>query len=110
MTTRKSLYSRALGSAVVLACVLSSCRSTDSGADRPERNLLDDAAITARIRSKLAADGDINPFAIDVTTVQGTVTLEGHVEQEAARERADRYARETDGVIRVINLVKVGER
>jgi len=111
MTTRKGLYSTAMGSAVILACVLtSSCRSAEPQADRSERHVLDDAAITARIRSKLAADGAINPFAIDVTTVQGTVTLQGHVDEEAARERADRYARETDGVKRVINLVKVGER
>ncbi|HVT57284.1 MAG TPA: BON domain-containing protein [Thermoanaerobaculia bacterium] len=68
-----------------------------------------DAAITTKIKAKLAADGDINPFNVDVTTNQGVVTLLGRVEKEQARTKAERYARETDGVVKVIDLVKVGD-
>jgi osmotically-inducible protein OsmY len=55
------------------------------------------------------ADGDINPFNIDVDTNEGVVTLQGRVEKEEARTKAEQLARETDGVRRVINLVKVGD-
>jgi osmotically-inducible protein OsmY len=38
------------------------------------------------------------------------VTLQGRVEKEEARTKAEQLARETDGVRRVVNLVKVGDR
>ena len=40
----------------------------------------------------------------------GVVTLQGRVEKEEGRVKAEQLARETDGVRRVINLVKVGDR
>jgi hypothetical protein len=70
---------------------------------------VDDAAITAKVKAKLAADGDVNPFNIDVDSNQGVVTLQGRVEKEEARRRAEELARDTEGVKRVINLIKVGD-
>jgi hyperosmotically inducible protein len=84
--------------------LLAGCRTAE-----PARIKADDASITSKIKAKLAADGDINPFNVDVTTNQGVVTLQGRVKSEDAREKAERYARETDGVQRVVNLVKVGD-
>ncbi|MEA2601930.1 MAG: hyperosmotically inducible periplasmic protein [Acidobacteriota bacterium] len=89
---------------LVLALVLGACSST-----RTVGSQVDDAAITAKVKAKLAADGDINPFNIDVDTNEGVVTLQGRVTKEEARTKAERHARETDGVKRVINLVKVGD-
>lgn len=71
---------------------------------------VDDSAITASVKAKLAADGDINPFNIDVDTNEGVVTLQGRVEKAEARSKAEELARETDGVMRVINLIKVGDQ
>ncbi|HEV8578126.1 MAG TPA: BON domain-containing protein [Thermoanaerobaculia bacterium] len=90
---------------LVLALALGACSST-----RTAGTQVDDAAITAAVKAKLAADGDINPFNIDVDTNEGVVTLQGRVEKEEARSKAEQLARETDGVKRVINLVKVGDR
>lgn len=101
MTLRASLVCFAL--AILLA--LGACSST-----RTPGTQVDDAAITAAVKSKLAADGDINPFNIDVDTNEGVVTLQGRVDKEEARTKAEQLARETDGVRRVINLVKVGDR
>lgn len=84
---------------------LSGCRTAE-----PAYLKADDGSITSGIQAKLAADGDLKPFNIDVTTNQGVVTLKGRVKSEDTRERAERYARETDGVKRVINLVKVGDQ
>lgn len=89
--------------AVMVMLALGACSST-----RTPGTQVDDAAITAAVKAKLAADGDINPFNIDVDTNEGVVTLQGRVEKEMARTKAEQLARETDGVKRVINLVKVG--
>jgi hyperosmotically inducible protein len=87
---------------VVLALTLSACSSTKSPGTQ-----VDDAAITAKIKAKLAADGDINPFNIDVDTNLGEVVLQGVVKKEDTRRKAEQYARGTDGVKRVRNLIKV---
>ena len=89
---------------LVLALALGACSSTKSAGTQ-----VDDAAITTKVKAKLAADGDINPFNIDVDTNEGVVTLQGRVAKEEARTKAEALARETDGVRRVINLVKVGD-
>jgi len=94
-----------VGLALVIALGLAACSST-----RTAGTQVDDAAITAAVKAKLAADGDINPFNIDVDTNEGVVTLQGRVAKEEARTKAERHARETDGVRRVINLIKVGDQ
>jgi len=89
---------------LILALALGACSSTKTVGTQ-----VDDAAITAKVKAKLAADGDINPFNIDVDTNEGVVTLQGRVAKEEARTKAEQLARDTDGVRRVINLVKVGD-
>lgn len=91
--------------ALVMAMGLSACSST-----RTAGNQVDDATITASVKAKLAADGDINPFNIDVDANEGVVTLQGRVEKAEARSKAEELARETEGVQRVINLIKVGDQ
>lgn len=100
MTLRASLVCFTL--AIVLA--LGACSTTSTPGTQ-----IDDAAITAAVKAKLTADGDINPFNIDVDTNEGVVTLQGRVEKVEAKMKAEQLARETDGVRRVINLVKVGD-
>jgi osmotically-inducible protein OsmY len=94
-----------LALALVVVASLAACSSTQTPGTQ-----VDDAAITAAVKAKLAADGDINPFNIDVDTNEGEVTLQGRVEDAAARSKAEQLARETDGVRRVINLIKVGDQ
>jgi len=91
--------------AVVAVTSLVACSSTTSAGTQ-----IDDAAITAAVKAKLATDGNINPFNIDVDTNEGVVTLQGRVDKPEARTEAERLARETDGVKRVINLIKVGDQ
>jgi len=90
--------------ALVMALALGACSSTKTAGTQ-----VDDAAITAKVKAKLAADGDINPFNIDVDTNEGVVTLQGRVAKDDARTKAEQLARDTDGVTRVINLIKVGD-
>ena len=71
--------------------------------------MADDGAITAKVKAKLAASAEINPFNVDVATSQGIVSLVGRVKTEEQKAEAERIARETDGVRGVRNLLKVGD-
>lgn len=90
---------------LALVLALGACSSTQTTGEQ-----VDDAAITAAVKAKLAADGDINPFNIDVDTNEGVVTLQGRVEKDEARTKAEQLARDTENVRRVINLIKVGDQ
>jgi osmotically-inducible protein OsmY len=68
---------------------------------------MDDAAITASVKSKLIGDGDTPAYKIDVDTKAGVVQLNGTVESQAARAEAERIARETKGVASVKNNLQV---
>jgi hyperosmotically inducible protein len=65
------------------------------------------AALTAKIKSKMALDDTIQASRIDVDTAEGVVTLHGTVDSEAQRERALQLARETDGVKSVVDKLTV---
>jgi osmotically-inducible protein OsmY len=68
---------------------------------------IDDAWISTKVKSKLAADPDVNKFNIDVDVLQGVVTLSGTVETDYARQHAEDIAGRTKGVTGVKNLLKV---
>ena len=70
---------------------------------------VDDASVTARVKAKIAASSQLNPFNIQVNTVDGVVSLTGRVNDQAEKDEAERLARETEGVRRVRNLLEVGD-
>ena len=89
-------------------------RAVERGAQRVEaevgpvvREVLDDAAVTARVKARLVADPEVNAFHIDVDTVDGRVTLNGKVASEVQRHEAGELASRTQGVISVVNLIQV---
>jgi hyperosmotically inducible periplasmic protein len=99
----KSLQKLGVVMFVLLALVsLTACQSTQTTGEA-----VDDGVIVTKVKSKLAADGDINPFNIDVDSNDGVVTLQGTVAKSEARSKAEQHARDTEGVVRVINLIKV---
>jgi hyperosmotically inducible periplasmic protein len=69
--------------------------------------LIDDATITARIKTALIAEPGLKGFAIDVDTSQNIVSLRGTVASDAARKKAEDIARETQGVKAVRNELTV---
>lgn len=82
----------------------------ERGAEQVEAEVgpvLDDAAITARVKAKLIADPEINSFHIDVDTVDGRVALNGKVSSAEQRSEAEDLARGTQGVRQVVNLIQV---
>lgn len=69
--------------------------------------LVDDAAITAKVKAGLAQDMDLGALKIDVDTSAGVVTLKGEVKSEQARERASQIAQAVSGVSSVENKLTV---
>ena len=72
-----------------------------------ERRSAADSAITAIVKSELAADNETSSANINVDTKGGVVTLTGAVTTQANKEQAERIARNTEGVMRVINNITV---
>src|SRR5262245_31257729 len=68
---------------------------------------LDDAWIHAKIVAQLLADKDTPERKINVDVDHNVVTLRGTVETITQKEEAERIAKQTDGVKRVNNLLKV---
>jgi osmotically-inducible protein OsmY len=71
------------------------------------RNATHDAAITAKIKAKMALDDLVKARRIEVSTDGSTVTLSGMTGSNAEHDRALALARETDGVTRVIDRLQM---
>ncbi len=69
-----------------------------------------DAATTATVKARLAADSELSSWAIGVSTTAGRVTLDGTVPTEEHLARAIVLALETDGVVHVTANLKVASR
>ena len=67
-----------------------------------------DAALTSAVKAKFIADPAVKALKIDVDTSDGVVTLNGTVSSQAEASRAMMLARNTSGVKRVVNHLKVG--
>lgn len=81
---------------VVDNLTLTAPQSAEAG--RSVGQVVDDAAITAAIKSKLVADSVVGGLKIDVDTKDGVVSLNGPVKSQTERDTAIRIARETSGV------------
>ena len=68
---------------------------------------INDAWIHTKITSKLITDKSTPAHRINVDVVDGVVTLRGEVTSAVAKDEADRVAKDTEGVKRVRNLLKV---
>lgn len=67
-----------------------------------------DAWITTKVQSQYFLDPQIKGHEINVDTTRGVVSLKGTVANQELKEQAERIARETEGVTRVINQLTVG--
>lgn len=68
-------------------------------------NVIEDSWITAKIRTRIFADSEIDPHAFKVITSNRIVYLMGDVRPQQARE-VIQIARNTNGVERVVKLFK----
>jgi osmotically-inducible protein OsmY len=68
---------------------------------------VDDATLTATVKTKLAADTDTSASSINVDTSGGVVTLNGAVSTAAEKSKAEQIAKATEGVTRVVNNLTI---
>jgi osmotically-inducible protein OsmY len=66
---------------------------------------VDDAGITTKVKTKLAADTRTSAIKISVETVNGVVALTGTVPTQGEKTAAEEIAKNTEGVTRVDNRV-----
>ena len=78
---------------------------TDAG--RTVGQTIDDATITAKLKTALLQASDVKGTDVNVDTVNGTVTLKGAVESQAQADRAVQIARAAEGVREVNNQLTV---
>lgn len=71
---------------------------------------VDDATITATVKSKLVADKAANLTRIDVDTTNKVVSLNGVVETPEQKARAQQLASEVSGVRNVKNNLQVQKK
>lgn len=101
--TRRLSAVTLVAAGLVLALVAAGCSTNQSLATQ-----IDDTAIVAKVKTKIAADPEINPFRINVDSNEGVVRLSGSVEKSEARSEAVKHAKSTTGVVRVINDLEIG--
>lgn len=65
--------------------------------------VVDDAAVTTRVKTALIRDNDVNANDVEVETYKGTVQLSGFVEDREDIDRAEELASNVDGVREVRN-------
>ena len=67
---------------------------------------VDDAAITAKVKTAVIGEPGLSALKIDVDTKDGVVTLTGTVDSAAMKDRAQQVAQSVSGVRSVVdNLV-----
>jgi len=106
----------ATAAAVVVAGAAAGCASftqeklasnNPPAAHRGPVQTADDAAITAKVKAKFAADDTVKARKIDIDTMRGYVTLYGDVHSTREAERAVGIARDTAGVTGVTSHLHV---
>jgi hyperosmotically inducible protein len=71
------------------------------------KETVSEAQLTGKIKAKMALDDLVKARAIDVSTNGTTVTLSGTVASQAEHDRAVALARETNGVTRVVDGLRM---
>ena len=89
---------------LVLVAAVSACSKTTG---KSAGQNIDDATITASVKSKLVADQASSLTRINVDTNNGTVYLNGVVESPEQKTRAEQLAWQAKGVKAVVNNLQV---
>ena len=103
-TSIKLVALLALGAVGVLA-LPTGCAGTATRQSTGE--YVDDAAITAKVKTAMVRDDTVKALQVEVTTFKGNVQLSGFVDTEAQKARAAQLAAGVEGVTNVTNNISV---
>ena len=93
---------------LISALVLTASLSAACG-NKSIRPATDDTGVSTRVRTALLNDPQVAAGQINVTAVNGVVTLSGSVRTAAERDRAVTLARQTSGVSDVRSELSVSQ-
>ena len=82
-------------------------RSGKSGAKQNFSSKVEDATLTAEIKTKLLANSETSGLSVNVDTVASKVTLTGQVDSSAEKDLVETIAKQVDGVKTVSSKLKV---
>jgi hyperosmotically inducible protein len=91
-----------LASLVAVFCVACAGKSMSIS------NAVDDATITARVKTALLNDPNVGALKIDVSTTAGVVAISGSVRSRTEEQRAIAVARQVPGVKDVRSDLRTG--
>jgi hyperosmotically inducible protein len=94
-------------SMVVLAMLVAATAGCTAMTGKSAGENVDDATITASVKTKLAGEKPATLTKVDVDTNKGTVYLTGNVENATIKARATELARSVSGVRDVVNNLQV---
>ena len=92
---------------VALTAVLGTTACSVARDQQTVGSYVDDAAITAAVKAKMAEDKSVSATAISVETLKGVVQLSGFAKSDAEKARAAEIARTTKNVREVRNSIVV---
>ena len=105
---RSTLSRAALAVAVALAAALGAGCASDPQNRQSTGAVLDDAALTAKVKTAIATDAGARTAAqVNVETFKGTVQLSGFVDNQDAAQKAVDAAKKVGGVKAVKNDLRI---
>ncbi len=103
----KTLLSTFIAASLGMAGLVSANDYSETKTERTVGQVVDDATITASVKTKLLEDDRTEGFDINVDTLKGRVTLRGGADSVSDRSVAGDIALTTDGVVSVDNQITV---
>jgi hyperosmotically inducible protein len=90
---------------LITVLFLAACAATST--DEGTGEYVDDAAITAKVKTALLQDPEVSGLAINVDTFKGNVQLSGFANNKREKQRAETLARSVAGVQSVQNSIEL---
>lgn len=103
----KTTFQRMAAVCIAAATLLLSAGCSGGDADRSTGQVVDDTAITAKVKTALAQDPAVKAIEVKVDTYKGTVQLSGFVSTAEEKSRAETIAKTIEGVKTVDNKITV---
>lgn len=110
MTNSNSLSKRVIFMAVLMVFGLALFSGCASMTGRTAGEHIDDASITTEANAIIVKDPDAKYLKIDVSSLEGKVTLQGFIHDRAAEDRIVSKIRQIKGVKSVKSNLKLEER
>ncbi len=100
-------FQSALGAALAATALIGAAGCAPTQTRQSTGEIVDDAAVTARVKSALINASGVKSTAINVEAFRGTVSLSGFVDSEEMARRAIDAAEKVRGVRSVKNDMRV---